>query len=118
MIKGASFVASNCAYHLRNSLVVGLRDMGFRVDGLGQCLHTQNITEGISLDVDENEDGNEEDILRDYMTKKHVLSKYMFHLGNFCILLFVFYQSLESNIVLLLSIYLSSIISSVLILFV
>ena len=83
MIKGASFVASNCAYHLRNSLVVGLRDMGFRVDGLGQCLHTQNITEGVSLDIDENED-----ILSDYKTKKHVLSKYMFHLGDFSSLFF------------------------------
>ena len=114
MIKGASFVASNCAYHLRNSLVVGLRDMGFRVDGLGQCLHTQNITEGISLDKDENEDGNEEDILSDYKTKKHVLSKYLFHLGNFSFLHFFFYQSLD----IVLPIYLSSIICSVLFLFV
>ena len=46
MIKGASFIASNCAYHLRNSLVIGLRDFGFRVDGLGRCLNTRNITEG------------------------------------------------------------------------
>ena len=77
LIKGASFIASNCAYHLRNSLVVGLRDMGFRVDGLGRCLNTRNISEGVSLDIDENED-----ILSDYKTKKHVLSKYMFHLGE------------------------------------
>ena len=84
MIKGASFIASNCAYHLRNSLVVGLRDMGFRVDGLGRCLNTRNITEGVSLDIDENED-----ILSDYKTKKHVLSKYMFHLGTFHSLLFM-----------------------------
>jgi len=85
MIKGASFIASNCAYHLRNSLVVGLRDMGFRVDGLGRCLNTRNITEGVSLDIDENED-----ILSDYKTKKHVLSKYMFHLGDYLSLLPIF----------------------------
>ena len=76
MIKGASFVASNCDYHLRNSLVMGLRDMGVRVDGLGSCFHTINITEGVSLDVGENEDN-----FNDYQAKKHVLSKYMFNLG-------------------------------------
>ena len=76
MIKGASFIASNCAYHLRNTLVVGLRDFGFRVDGLGRCLHSTNNSEGVSLEIDE-----EEDLLTDYKTKKHVLSKYMFHLG-------------------------------------
>ena len=77
LIKGASFLASNCAYHVRNSLVVGMRDFGFRVDGLGPCLHSRNNSEGVSLDIDENTD-----ILSDYKMKKHVLSKYMFHLGD------------------------------------
>jgi hypothetical protein len=55
---------------------MGLRDMDVRIDGLGSCFHTKNITEGVSLDVGENEDN-----LSDYQAKKHVLSKYMFNLG-------------------------------------
>ena len=76
LIKGASFTASNCLPKLRNALVLGLRDNGFRVDGLATCLKTQSIPEGVTLNVKEDVDQH-----TNYATKKAALGRYLFHLA-------------------------------------
>jgi Glycosyltransferase family 10 (fucosyltransferase) C-term len=77
LIKGASFLASNCGPKSpRHMIVMKLRESGFRVDGIGRCLHTQNIPEGVEFSVSE-----DQDIEEDYKHKKTVLSKYLFHLA-------------------------------------
>ena len=74
MIKGASFIASNCRPRSRrNELVMGLRARGVRVDGLAACLATRNLSEGVELGVAESEDQRD-----DYAKKKAALSKYLF----------------------------------------
>lgn len=50
-IKGASYVASDChkrdgANANRDGIVQLLRNEGFRVDGLGRCMHTNTGPEG------------------------------------------------------------------------
>ena len=76
LIKGASFTASNCSPKLRNAMVLGLRENGFRVDGLATCLKTLSIPEGITLNVKEDVDQN-----TNYATKKAALGRYLFHLA-------------------------------------
>ena len=76
LIKGASFTASNCSPKLRNAMVLGLRDHGFRVDGLATCLKTLNIPEGVTLHVKEDIDQ-----ISNYATKKAALGQYLFHLA-------------------------------------
>lgn len=54
LIKGASYVASDChtrdsANANRDSVVHQIRLNGFRVDGLGRCMHTATGPEGIHL---------------------------------------------------------------------
>lgn len=75
-ILGASFLASNCVPTFRNNLVKDLRKLDFRVDGLGPCLKTENISESIIVNIDENTD-----IISDYHEKKQILSRYLFHLA-------------------------------------
>lgn len=53
MIKGASFIATNCLPKLRNHLVISLRNHGIRVDGLSTCFKTHDVPEGVSLAVTE-----------------------------------------------------------------
>ena len=57
LIKGASYVASDChnrdsANANRDSVVIDIRNAGFRVDGLGRCLKTPVGPEGIELSKD------------------------------------------------------------------
>jgi hypothetical protein len=54
LIKGASYVASDCHRHDsanadRDSVVHRIREAGFRIDGLGRCMHTNTGPEGVSL---------------------------------------------------------------------
>ena len=76
MIKGASFMASNCEPKLRASIVEGLRSNGFRVDGVAKCFRTKDLPPNLYLTMDE-----DTDILVDYKHKKTILSKYLFHLA-------------------------------------
>lgn len=53
LIKGASYVASDCHRHdhanaRRDDVVREIRKLGFRVDGLGRCLHSEG-PEGVAL---------------------------------------------------------------------
>jgi hypothetical protein len=80
LIKGASFVASNCkssgtAVSIRNNVVTSIRDTGFRVDGLGSCLKTNN-TEGIAIE------GNWKiGSPQATSSKLRAIRRYMFHLA-------------------------------------
>jgi hypothetical protein len=59
LVKAGAFIASDChewandhANGHRNTIVTDLRTDGFRIDGLGKCLHTDNIPEsGKTLDL-------------------------------------------------------------------
>jgi hypothetical protein len=53
LIKAASYVASDChkrdsANAKRDEIVQQIRQLGFRVDGLGRCMHSEG-PEGVSL---------------------------------------------------------------------
>ncbi len=79
LIKGAVYVASDChkrdrANSHRDEHVLTLRKAGFRVDGLGRCLHTPNIPENITLGNPYLHD------LRLY-NKRLAISNYMFYLA-------------------------------------
>jgi len=87
LIKGASYVASDC--HKRDSananrdVVVGdLRRTGFRADGLGQCMRTPTGPEGVHLP-------KTHDTRYNLVLKRQAISKYMFNLA--------FENSLESG---------------------
>jgi glycosyltransferase involved in cell wall biosynthesis len=55
--------------------VAALRNQGgYRVDGLGRCMHTENIPEGISL-------GYSHDPVQKLSLKQKAISNYMFHLS-------------------------------------
>ena len=54
LVKAGAYIASDCHRHdganaNRDNVVRGIRDNGFRVDGLGRCLRTDVIPEGINL---------------------------------------------------------------------
>lgn len=80
LIKGAAFVASSChrdkGIHTtkREEVVASIIKKNFRVDGLGKCLHTSNIPEGINLST-----GNT--ALESLQLKQASLSRYMFYLA-------------------------------------
>lgn len=54
LIKAGAYIASDChrrdgANSNRDGVVTNIRNLGFRVDGLGRCLRTNSIPEGINL---------------------------------------------------------------------
>jgi len=74
LIKGASFVSSNCDYLrgaiVRNNIIGLLRKHGFRVDGLGKCMHTPVGPEGVELNY-----------VRTSNDKISAISRYMFNMA-------------------------------------
>jgi hypothetical protein len=55
LVKAGAYIASDCHRHdgansNRDNVVRSIRDHGFRVDGLGHCLRTDHIPEGINLE--------------------------------------------------------------------
>ncbi len=59
----------------RDEIVAALRNQaGYRVDGLGRCMHTANIPEKISL-------GNSHNSEQNLLLKRQAISNYMFHLS-------------------------------------
>ena len=75
LVRGASFVASDCHSELmpgqfnRQDYVIALNRTGFRVDGLGKCLHSPPNPEGIVMGTAHGGD------------KKPTLARYMFVLA-------------------------------------
>ena len=101
LIKAAVYVASNCHRnnnhhhrsnpHHRDRIVQSILEHGFRVDGLGKCLHS--IGEGaeevqLLLKVDSNTTTVKKN---DLFMKRKLISKYMFYLA--------FENSIESGYV-------------------
>lgn len=79
MIKGASYVASDChardgANAGRDGVVIDIRRAGFRVDGLGRCLRSPVGPEGIELPKDRATRYNLE-------LKRSVISNFMFNMA-------------------------------------
>jgi len=79
LIKGASYVASDChardgANAGRDSVVVDIRNQGFRVDGLGRCLSSPVGPEGVQLSKDRASRYNLE-------MKRSVISHFMFNMA-------------------------------------
>jgi hypothetical protein len=74
LIKGGTFVASNCRSS-RDGLVQSIRDAGWRVDGLGNCLHS-STPEAIANKLD-----MKNDVGIDSFNKRTAISKYMFHVA-------------------------------------
>lgn len=88
MIKGASYVASDChrrdsANANRDGVVQQIRDAGFRVDGLGRCMHSEG-PEGISLP-------KSRDTRYNLYLKRHTIGHFLFN--------FAFENSLEPGYV-------------------
>jgi hypothetical protein len=88
LIKGASYVASDCHRHdsanaNRDGVVQILRDHGFRVDGLGRCMRRIG-PEGISLPTNP-------DTRYNLQLKRETIAKFMFYLA--------FENSIESGYV-------------------
>lgn len=75
LINGSTFVASTCheGNTRRMTKVRQLRQF-FRVDGLGKCLPTRKIAEGVSLSTGKTEQES-------LQLKRQVLSKYKFYLA-------------------------------------
>ena len=89
LIQGASYVASDCHRHDsanadRDSVVQKIRDAGFRVDGLGRCMHTGTGPEGVSLP-------KTRDTRYNLYLKRKVIGRFMFN--------FAFENSLEPGYV-------------------
>ena len=80
LIKGGSYVASDChrndgANSHRDEVVLQLRSLGLRVDGLGNCLRTHHIPEGVGLrHIQYNPNYN-------IILKRQVLRHYAFHMA-------------------------------------
>ena len=74
LIKGGTFVASNCRSS-RDSIVQSIRDAGWRVDGLGNCLRS-TTPEAVAFKLD-----MKNDVDTDSFNKRTSISKYMFHLA-------------------------------------
>ncbi len=74
LIKGGTFVASNCRTS-RDSLVQAIRDAGWRVDGLGNCLRS-TTPEAVAHKLD-----MKNDVDVDSFNKRSSISKYMFHVA-------------------------------------
>lgn len=77
LVKGGSYVASDCherhggAPSRRDYLVGRLRELGFRIDGLGKCMGTPPGPEGISLPPKK---ANQNKVL----VKRQIIRKYLF----------------------------------------
>lgn len=89
LIKGGAFIAGDCHRRDssnvdRNSIVQQLRDLGFRIDGLGKCMKTPHIPEGISLPTDPK-------YRYDLTVKRKAINNYLFY--------FAFENSLEEGYV-------------------
>jgi hypothetical protein len=79
LIKGASYVASDChkrdsANANRDSFVHLIRLNDFRVDGLGRCMHTPTGPEGITLYKTRDTNYN-------ILIKRNAISNYLFNLA-------------------------------------
>ena len=79
LIKGASYVASDChnrdgANANRDAVVMELREVGLRVDGLGRCLRSPTGPEGITLP-------KTRDTRYNLLLKRDAISKYMFNMA-------------------------------------
>ena len=89
LIKGASYVASDChkrdsANANRDSVVGEIRRAGYRVDGLGRCMHSVVGPEGITLP-------KSGDTRYNLLLKRKAISRYLFNLA--------FENSIESGYV-------------------
>lgn len=81
LIKGASYVASDChkrdaANANRDGNVVNIRNAGFRVDGLGRCLHTPPDATPEKIGLPKTPDTRYNLVL-----KREAISNYMFNLA-------------------------------------
>lgn len=79
MVKGASYVASDChkrdaANANRDNVVLSIRDQDFRVDGLGRCLRSPIGPEGYELP-------KTRDTRYNLQIKRDVISNYMFNMA-------------------------------------
>ena len=79
MVKGASYVASDChkrdsANANRDNVVLSIRDQGFRIDGLGRCLRSPVGPEGYELP-------KTRDTRYNLQIKRDVISNYMFNMA-------------------------------------
>lgn len=79
MVKGASYVASDChkrdsANANRDSVVLSIRGQDFRIDGLGRCLNTGTGPEGYELP-------RTRDTRYNLQIKRDVISNYMFNMA-------------------------------------
>jgi hypothetical protein len=77
LIKGGAYVASDChkkdgANSHRDLIASQLREFGVRIDGLGKCLHTKNIPEGVSLPKTKD---------RNLQIKRQAINRYAFTLA-------------------------------------
>jgi hypothetical protein len=77
LIKAGAYIASDCherdgTNSHRDELVQRLRNLDFRVDGLGRCMHTDLIPEGIYLNKPT------DDAVADMKEKRKVISHYAF----------------------------------------
>jgi hypothetical protein len=98
LVKAGAFIASDCherhdwdlANAHREDVVRDLRTAGFRIDGLGRCLHTDDIPEdGKTLDLTNFYDGSHPK--GNMFAKKEVLNNYAFTMA--------FENSIESGYV-------------------
>jgi hypothetical protein len=76
-IKAGAYIASDChvsdgANSQRDQLVQTMRNLGFRVDGLGRCMHTNQTPEGFYLKKPTN------DTAFDLQEKRKVIKHYAF----------------------------------------
>eukprot|EP01039_Chlorochromonas_danica_P006314 gene6314-6963_t len=79
LVKGASYIASDChrrdtANANRDNVVLEIRNLGFRVDGLGRCMHTPTGPEGYTLP-------RSRDTRYNLHLKRQVIGRYMFNLA-------------------------------------
>ena len=79
LIKGSSYVASDChrrdsANADRDSVVFKIREGGFRIDGLGRCMHTNPGPEGVTLP-------HTRDTRYNLYLKRHTIGHFMFNMA-------------------------------------
>ncbi|KAJ1435609.1 hypothetical protein B484DRAFT_393483 [Ochromonadaceae sp. CCMP2298] len=79
LIKGASYVASDCHNHDSANLdrdggVRQLREAGLRVDGLGRCMHSNTGPEGVTLIKTRDSHLN-------LVLKRQAVGRYLFHMA-------------------------------------
>jgi hypothetical protein len=79
LIKGGSYVASDChrrdsANSNRDQIIQLIRNEGFRIDGLGRCMHTEPGPEGVSLP-------KSRDTRYNLFLKRHTIGHFMFNMA-------------------------------------